>query len=41
MQRSLDESDEKNFKELAKILLNATDVELKKLVKAGKYVEVR
>ena len=40
-QDNIDESDEKNFKELAKILLGASDTELKKLVKAGKYVEVK
>jgi hypothetical protein len=40
-QDNIDESDERDFKELAKILLAASDTELKNLVKNGKYVEVK
>lgn len=37
---NIDESDERDFKELAKILLFASDEELAGLVSDGKYVEV-
>jgi hypothetical protein len=39
-QDNIDESDERDFKELAKVLLAASDTELKNLVDNGKYVEV-
>ena len=39
-QDNIDESDERDFKELAKIVLALSDAELKTLVDSGKYVEV-
>lgn len=39
-QDSIDESDERDFKELAKIMLAASDKELDNLVSCGKYIEV-
>lgn len=40
-QDNIDESDERDFKELAKALLAATDLDLEKLVAGGKFVEVK
>lgn len=37
---NIDASDERDFKELAKVLLSASDQQLKTLVGQGKYVEV-
>lgn len=36
----IDESDEQDFKTLAKILLTASDTELDNLVRHGKYLEI-
>jgi hypothetical protein len=38
---NIDESDERDFKLLAKVLLAASDVELKNLIDNGKYMEIR
>jgi hypothetical protein len=38
---NIDKSDEQDFKELAKIILNATDAELDNLLKNDKYTEVK
>ena len=38
---NIDKSDEKDFKEWAKIILNASDAELDILVKNDKYMEVK
>lgn len=40
-QDNIDESDEHDFKELAAVLLNASDEQLADLVESGKYQEVR
>ncbi len=40
-QDNIDESDERDFKELAKIVLALSDAELKTLVDSGKYTEVK
>lgn len=40
-QDNIDESDERDFKELAKIVLAVSDAELKTLVDSGKYMEVK
>jgi hypothetical protein len=40
-QDNIDESDERDFKKLAKILLSASDKELENLISCGKYVEVK
>lgn len=37
---NIDESDERDFKELANILLSATDTALDRLVEDGHYVEI-
>ena len=37
---NIDESDERDFKELAKVLLSASDEALARLVGKGKFVEV-
>ena len=39
-QDNIDESDERDFKDLANIVLALSDAELKTLVDSGKYVEV-
>lgn len=39
-QDNIDESDERDFKELAKFLLAVSDAELKTLVDSDKYIEV-
>ncbi|MEO5348748.1 MAG: type II toxin-antitoxin system RelE/ParE family toxin [Magnetococcus sp. YQC-3] len=39
-QDSIDKSDERDFKELARTVLAASDTELENLVSDGKYVEV-
>jgi len=39
-QGNIDESDERDFKELAKVLLPLSEMELKKLTDSGKYTEV-
>ncbi len=39
-QANIDASDERDFKELARILLAATDGELKKLLECNEFVEV-
>ena len=39
-QANIDASDERDFKELARILLAATDDELKKLLERNEFVEV-
>ncbi len=39
-QANIDKSDERDFKELAKILFAASDREMERLVENGKYVEV-
>jgi hypothetical protein len=39
-QGNIDESDERDFKELAKVLLPLSETELKKLTDSGKYTEV-
>ncbi len=39
-QDNIDESDEHDFKELAKIILAVSDAELKALVDSGEYMEV-
>ena len=39
-QDNIDESDERDFKELAKTVLAASNTELENLVSDGKYVEV-
>ena len=38
--KNLDESDERGFRELAKVLLSASDEALADLVSKGKFVEV-
>lgn len=38
---NIDKSDERDFKELAAVLLNASDEQLADLVESGKYQEVR
>jgi hypothetical protein len=40
-QDNIDKSDERDFKELAAVLLNASDEQLADLVESGKYQEVR
>ncbi len=40
-QDNIDKSDERNFKELATVLLNASDEQLADLVENGKYQEVQ
>lgn len=40
-QDNIDESDERDFKELAKIVLAVSDAELQTLVDSGKYTEVK
>lgn len=40
-QDNIDKSDERDFKELAAALLNATDEQLANLVESGKYQEVQ
>ena len=40
-QANIDESDERDFKELAEKLLAASDEDLKKLLKRGEFVEVK
>jgi hypothetical protein len=40
-QDNIDESDERDFKELAKVLLEAPDEDLESLVNDGKYIEVK
>lgn len=40
-QDNIDENDERDFKELAAVLLNASDEQLADLVESGKYQEVR
>lgn len=39
-QDNIDESDERDFKELAKVLLDSSDEDLENLVIDGKYIEV-
>jgi hypothetical protein len=38
---NIDKSDERDFKELAKIVLAVSDAELKRLIESGNYMEVR
>jgi hypothetical protein len=38
---NIDDSDEQDFKKLAKILMNTTDAELDTLLKTDKYMEVK
>jgi hypothetical protein len=38
---NIDESDERDFKELAKVLLEVADEDLESLVSDGKYIEVK
>jgi hypothetical protein len=40
-QDNIDKSDERDFKELAAVLLNAPDEQLARLVESGKYQEVQ
>lgn len=40
-QDNIDESDERDFKELAKVLLDISNEELESLVSDGKYIEVK
>lgn len=40
-QDNISKSDERDFKELAKVLLAASDVELKNLIHHGKFAEVK
>lgn len=40
-QSNIDESDERDFKDLAKIVLAVSDSELKALVDSGQYTEVK
>ena len=40
-QDNIDKSDERDFKELAAVLLNASDEQLADLVESGKYQEVQ
>ncbi len=40
-QDDIDKSDERDFKELAAVLLNASDEQLADLVESGKYQEVQ
>jgi len=37
---NIDQSDERDFKELARVLLFASDTELERLIGSGKYFEV-
>jgi hypothetical protein len=39
-QDNIDESDERDFKELAKTVLAVSDAEIENLIKGGKYTEV-
>jgi hypothetical protein len=39
-QANIDESDERDFKELARTLLGAVEIDLKKLIERGEFVEV-
>jgi len=38
---NIDKSDERDFKELAAVLLNASDEQVADLVESGKYLEVQ
>ena len=40
-QDNIDKSDERDFKELAKIVLAVSDAELKRLIESGNYTEVK
>jgi hypothetical protein len=40
-QDNIDESDERDFKDLAKVFLSLSETELKKLIDSGKWTEVK